>query len=218
MAPTPAPASSSTSWRQGSETHPMELRPNMMQAEAVEYLQMLARTVHLDIVPLLHVKGAAPFAITREVLSYVDHLGALSAGRESTAGMTRDAKDFIESYLGRVHSSYLSGGVLLYEMYRHGTVHNFAPQAVTQGGITYYWYLYDGGRTEQIGPDDVQHLSPIRRAPGVAHLPVSTACLIQDLEAAIALFAADIEQDTNAGLLEKWNKHAAFICQPKKLR
>jgi len=189
----------------------------MTQAEAVEYLQMLARTVHLDVVPLLHVKGAAPFAITREVLSYVDHLGALAAGRASTTGMTKDAKDFIASYLGRVDSSYISGGVLLYEMYRHGTVHNFAPQAVTQGGVTHLWYLYDGGRKEQIGGERVQHLQPIHRSTGIAHLPVSTACLVEDLEAAIRLFASDIEHDISAQLLGKWNQHAAFVSKPKPL-
>jgi hypothetical protein len=195
----------------------MELRPNMTQAEAVDYLEMLARTVDLDIMPLLHVKGAAPFSIARQVLCYVDHLGALAEGRASTRGMTAYAKNFIANYLAQVDASYTGGGELLYEMYRHGTVHNFAPQRVAKSGVTYKWYFHDGARKERIGSDQVQHLQPIGRPDGSAHLPVSTACLIEDLKTAITLFARDLQHDADGQLLGKWNRHAAFISKPKKL-
>ena len=67
--------------------------------EASAHLQMLKSTVVADIRPLLDVRGHAPFAICREALSYIDHLGHLYSGRGQVGDRSRE---FMQQVLVKV--------------------------------------------------------------------------------------------------------------------
>jgi hypothetical protein len=58
--------------------------------DARPYLENLKGTVLADVRPLLDVPGAAPFAVCREVLCYIDHLGHLYSGRGQVGERFKD--------------------------------------------------------------------------------------------------------------------------------
>src|SRR5437764_1458320 len=96
--------------------------------DARPYLQVLKDSVGADIRPLLATVGAAPFAITREVLSYVDHLGHLYTGK---APVGQRSRDYLTDVVSRVDPRYAKRAGEIYEMYRCGSVHEFAPKVIT---------------------------------------------------------------------------------------
>ncbi|HEX5369219.1 MAG TPA: hypothetical protein VFY10_07375, partial [Dehalococcoidia bacterium] len=156
-----------------------------------------------------------------EVLCYVDHLGAFLSGRNTSKGMSSDGKTFIDRYMRQVDQGYANGD-LLYEMYRHGTVHNFEPIKVKKAGRIYKWFMFDGGRSTELkkhpfGLAQVMHLSPAPDPFKAAEvwLPVSTECLVLDLVESINLLRRDILSTPE--MLGNWNRHAAFLCKPKCL-
>src|SRR5947209_304999 len=96
--------------------------------EARPYLQTLRGTVDADIRPLLATAGAAPFAINREVLSYVDHLGHLYTGKPQVGQRSRD---YLMDIMSTADPNYATRAGEIYEMYRCGSVHEFAPKVIT---------------------------------------------------------------------------------------
>ena len=58
--------------------------------EAKPYLENLRGSVEADVRPLLSTPGGAPFAISREVLSYIDHLGHLFSGKKGVGDRSRE--------------------------------------------------------------------------------------------------------------------------------
>lgn len=190
--------------------------------EAKEHLHMLADTVGNDIEPLLATPGCAPFAVAREVFSYVDYLGSLRYGRRTDRKMSVLAKRFISNYLGKVDSAYGVWGGVIYEMYRHGTIHNFEPQQVTVDGSTIYgWAAYAGKRTDVVVwagssiRETITHLQPLPKGP-LTLLPISTSCLVQDLKEVIVAFENDLTANPS-GLLPYWNRFASFIGSPRQI-
>src|SRR5688572_1528561 len=97
-------------------------------ADARPYLEMQKGTANTDIRSLLAAVGAAPFAICREVLSYVDHLGHLYTGK---SGVGRRSKDYLIDVMAKVDPNYGKRAGEIYEMYRCGSVHEFAPKVIT---------------------------------------------------------------------------------------
>ena len=62
------------------------------------------------------------FSVPREVFCYVDFLGHIAFGKDNT----ESAVAFIRSYFPPV---YHDCAVLIYSMWRHGTVHEYKPKA-----------------------------------------------------------------------------------------
>jgi hypothetical protein len=190
----------------------------MTAGEAANYLSMLIETLENDVAALFTTEGRAPFAIAREVLCYVDHLGSLFTGR-SGRRTSEAAKAYIARYLADVDASYGETGGLLYDMYRHGTVHNFAPSKLRRKGQTITWLVYEGEREAEVylWPSEqvrVRHLmlyTPYGSSK--SWLPVSTRCLFDDLKSSIEKFRDELLDD-NGGMLEKWNAHAALVSKP----
>jgi hypothetical protein len=171
----------------------IELRPNMAVADASQYLQMLSKSMDDDLMPLFGAAGGAPFALVREVMCYVDHLGALLVGRCTGGGTSTGGRQFLSGYMAEVDPSYRSNGGMLYEMYRHGTVHNFAPP---------------------LGLTAVEHLELVHpEGSSKAWLPVSTRCLFDDVKRALRFYETDLAGKPE--LLVNWNSHAQFIASPK---
>jgi hypothetical protein len=196
----------------------IELRPNMAVADASQYLQMLSKSMDDDLMPLFGAAGGAPFALVREVMCYVDHLGALLVGRCTGGGTSTGGRQFLSGYMAEVDPSYRSNGGMLYEMYRHGTVHNFAPVKLKRNGITYSWWVHNRGRNDildgPLGLTAVEHLELVHpEGSSKAWLPVSTRCLFDDVKRALRFYETDLAGKPE--LLVNWNSHAQFIASPK---
>ncbi len=184
--------------------------------DAEDYLQMLKGTVTADICPLLDVPGHAPFAICREVLSYIDHLGHLYSGR---GGQVADrSREFIEHVMAKTDPNYGKRAVELYQMFRCGTVHEFKPKILeNKKGELLGWLCYKGLRVDSIESDGqrmpVVHLEPVAStATGRHWLPVSTLCLIDDLICSIEIFKkAEPENER----VTAWNRAAHDLNIPK---
>ena len=73
-------------------------------------------------------------SIPREVFCYIDYVATLCYGSASS----KNATQFIEQYLGKIDSRYEQYGKLLYEMWRHGTVHEFDPKILKHSTEKYY--------------------------------------------------------------------------------
>ena len=97
--------------------------------EASEYLINLRSTVVNDIQPLLTTEGRAPFAITREVLCYIDHLSHLYTGRIEVG---KRFSIFVNEVASKVDANYRSRSEEIYRMYRNGTVHEFEAKDIRE--------------------------------------------------------------------------------------
>ncbi len=191
--------------------------------DAEPHLRNLQATVQRDIRPLLGIADGAPFSVCREVLAYIDHLGHLYTGLGSRQVGMRFGT-FMREVLGDIDLHYREQADVVYQMYRCGTVHEFAPKLLENGrGQLLAWACYRGPRTDWIrfedprlpAPINATHLvpvqNPIRRAGQDFLLPVSTECLVDDLIESIDRFIR-AEQDNVR--LEAWNIAARQVSGP----
>ncbi len=184
--------------------------------EVRPYLDNQRAVVEGDLRPLLADHGA-PFAICREVVSSIDHLGHLYTG-SSQCGVRFRA--FMENVLGDVDPNYRRRAGEVYQMYRCGTVHEFEPKVLeNRRGQTLAWLCYRGNRVgEQIrmewcGEITVTHLEPVAYVAGRTFgLPVSTICLLDDLVAAIDRFIVAGPEDER---VTAWNRAARELIAPE---
>ena len=183
-------------------------------SDAEEYLKGLQATIVADIKPLLDTAGFAPFAITREVLSYVDHLGHLYSGK---GGVHARSKDYMASVLASTDPNYGRRATEVYQMYRCGPVHEFEPKTLeNRKGQLLYWLCYRGERTDSIAFEGkevtVTHLEPVNlKGTSEYWLPVSTKCLIEDLIASIDSFLVAKPEDER---VTAWNRAARDLHYP----
>src|SRR5260370_31410640 len=103
----------------------MAVQPIQSWHEAGTYLQMLKKTIAEDIRPLLNLPGHAPFAVCREVLSYVDHLGHLYSGLVGQGQVAERSRRFMIDIMERIDPNYGKRAGEIYQMFRCGPVHEF---------------------------------------------------------------------------------------------
>src|SRR5262245_148099 len=98
--------------------------------DARPYLENLKRTILADVRPLLDLAEGAPFAVCREVLCYVDHLGHLYSGRQGIREVGNRFKDYLKQMmaLSQIDSNYGKRAEEIYQIYRNGPVHEFEPK------------------------------------------------------------------------------------------
>jgi hypothetical protein len=184
--------------------------------EARPYLINQSETVERDLRRLLADQGA-PFAICREFVSSIDHLGHLYTGSTQCGNRFRA---FMEQVLGEVDPNYRRRAGEVYQMYRCGTVHEFEPKVLeNRKGQTLAWLCYQSGRAgcrielDGIGPRTVTHLEPVVYVAGRHFgLPVSTNCLLDDLVAAIGRFVMAGPEDER---VTAWNRAARELTTPE---
>jgi hypothetical protein len=182
--------------------------------EAGPYLQMLKGTIAADIRPLLDLPGNAPFAICREVLSYVDHLGHLYCGKGQVGDRSRE---FMRQILAKVDPNYGRRAADIYQMFRCGTIHEFQPKVLeNKAGELLVWECYAGLRADSFEEEgrrvQVVHLVPYETSrPGIIRLPVSTRCLIDDLMISMELFEKAGPENER---LTAWNRAARELASP----
>ena len=90
----------------------------------------LLTAINNDLVKVLrfHSKVGGGFhSIPREAFCYIDYLGSLRYGPPS---QSKKAISYIENYLGKINNRYVGVGRLIYELWRHGTVHEFDPKSL----------------------------------------------------------------------------------------
>jgi hypothetical protein len=183
--------------------------------EAGTYLQMLKRTVAADIRPLVDLPGNAPFAVCREVLSYVDHLGHLYCGRGQVGERSRE---YMKRIMARVDPNYGKRAAEIHQMFRCGPVHEFEPKVLeNKKGELLLWLCYAGLRVDSFELDGQRisavHLEPVAAAGNKRFwLPVSTRCLIDDLMCSIEVFERTGPEDER---ITAWNRAARELATPE---
>jgi len=196
-------------------------KSNMITQEIVDYIAIdMKKTVVDDIKPclLIGVREGGYFSVPRLVLSCVDYLGALYCGwkpTETYAGgkpnftATRKAVRYLKDVFGQVFSDYKVRAELLWEMYRHGTVHLNEPKVLQNGTKSISWQIFKAGFNERMiiggvptGPGTsvqmyLSHLVPmeITGLPGQWILPIGTTCLYEDLVASLDVYAGMVLKD-----------------------
>jgi hypothetical protein len=96
----------------------------------IDYLEHnLSRVIRNDLVAVLqfHEKQEISgfHSVAREVFCYIDYLGSIFRGPPAES---EKAISFIETYMTKADRRYKQIGRLIYEMWRHGTVHEFDPK------------------------------------------------------------------------------------------
>lgn len=178
-------------------------------------LDDLKRSVETDIKPIININNpeGGYFGVTRSVLSYIDFLGALYCGYDGSVdksgrrkiASTYKATTFIKEVLGQVYEPYRLYGELMYEMYRHGTVHLYRPHTLKNPkGEILEWLTYKDGDSERKGflkyehkVIFVHHMVPQRFAYERHVFPVAIDLLHDDLLSGIDVYFEKIKGNEN---------------------
>lgn len=191
------------------------------------YLDNLCKTIQDDVGPLIKTEGRAPFAICREVLSYIDHLGHLYSGKGERGQVSDRINVYLKCLMSRIDENYGERAEHICNMYRNGPVHEFKPKVLeNDSGQLLVWYCYSGersGSTHDFGPClAVTHLVPVNpsRDNKLYYLPVSTNCLIDDLCTSIKEFKTpSSEVLKNPTYVDEritaWNRAARVLGTPR---
>lgn len=191
-------------------------------------LDDLKRSALNDIFPIIKEKNpeGGYFGVPRSVLSYADFLGALYGGYKGEPNAKRrriatpeKAKQFIRDIFGDIDESYRDYGDILYEMFRHGTVHLYRPNTlINNKGKLLEWMAYKGDRKcfqkYESRVIFVHHMQPMS-FHGVRHLfPISINLLYSDLVQAIDIYFDKIKADDK--LVEKYSEVVDALLLPEK--
>lgn len=214
----------------------------MTKQEIADYLRTEMKTiVEDDIKPclLIGVPRGGYFSVPRLVLSCVDYLGALYCGWRTDEVFgdgrpnftaTRKAVKYLEDVFGEVFPEYRIRGRLLWEIYRHGTVHLNQPKALQNGARTISWYIFKGNWKERmivgnvptgIGTSvlmPVSHLvpMPMTRLPNDWILPICTTCLYEDLLVSLDVYADMIQKETTPTLESNFKSAVDEMVKPEQ--
>jgi len=195
----------------------------MAKQEIVDYLKTDMKKIIEDDIKaclLIGVPNSGYFSVPKLVLSCVDYIGALYCGWKTTEVFnsgrpnftaTWKAVRYLEDVLGQVFPECKVRGRLLWEIYRHGTVHLNERKALQNGARTISWYIFKGDWKERmiigavptgIGSSvqmPVSHLilMPVAGLPNDWILPTCTTCLYEDLLASLDVYAGMIQKDPN---------------------
>src|SRR5829696_5369817 len=209
----------------------MPLKKNMDAAKVVDYLNNdLKISVMNDVGPCLNLgrDEGGYFAVPRLVLSYVDYLGALYNGYNDKSNKktnkrifstSKYAKTFLKAIFALIDCNYSRYGELVWEIYRNGTIHLYAPFIFENKKFnkTIGWLTYKGARIDQLDPPNgfqVTHLVPCDHGNNKWFQPISITCLYEDLISAINKYAYLILKDSN--LLLKFQQAADALLEPEE--
>lgn len=180
----------------------------------------LGTSIRNDIAPMIQPNNpeGGYFGVPRMVLCYINFLGLLfmgwngekkENGDKDNFATTKKAKDYIKKVLSQVDSLYKINGDLLYDMYRHGTVHIYSPKKLVSREFpkkTVEWLVYKGEREqwEYLENRSVKyrHLQIIEWPEDRFVLPVSILVLYRDLLVSIELYQKMIYADKSENLLK----------------
>lgn len=140
-------------------------------------------------------KGAAFFALSFDFMAlffcYVEFLGYLLNDGEKGKNLSKNAVDFLRRYFGQVNPKYREVGGLLYNIHRHGTVHQLRSKSIQlTDGTKVGWKIESGSG----GLSSEFHLTGYKMN-GAAILTVSENSLCNDLASAVDIYYEDLCND-----------------------
>lgn len=182
----------------------------------------LITSINTDIAPIIQPNRpeGGYFGVPRTVLCYTDTLGLLFAGwsgKKDRNGNKIDfatpnkAKSFIKEVFSKIDELYRINGDLLYDMYRHGTVHIYSPKKLASKEFpdkTIEWLIYKGEREQWDYYENkavkFRHLKIVKWEEDRFILPISIVILYTDLLIAINLYRKMIYEDKTGDLTKKF--------------
>lgn len=185
-------------------------------------LNDLKTSIETDVYPVLQPNRpeGGYFGVTRTLLCYVDVLGLLLKGWNGKLKKNEDKDDFatpqkakayIKKILSEVDELYELNGDLLYDMYRHGTVHIYSPKKLVSRLYpkkTVEWLIYKGGREQWEYYENksfkFSHLQIIEWVKDRFILPISILVFYNDVMVSIDLFRKMIYEDKSRKLLKNF--------------
>lgn len=220
----------------------MALQNNMELFQIKSFLEdEVKEQIFLEIAPILYIGQSVGgyFGVTRQILCFVDFLGALYCGysekekkedikkyKRVLISKTEKVEKFIIEFLGtEIDSKYSEHGKVFYQMYRHGLVHLYQPKTIKQkNGRILKWAIYKGGR--ECHPEGFDTQGGKFTIPNARHLDIvvdprdkkddlmtiSITCLYKDLLTAIDKFYSKIEKNGN-NEIGKWRETANAILE-----
>ena len=191
-------------------------------------LNDLAVSIQTDISPIIQPNKSEGgyFGVPRMVFCYVDFLGLLYCGwikkykneQKQNFATSRKAIKFIREILGRIDRLYKTNGGLLYDMYRHGTIHIYSPKKLKSKKFpdrTIEWLLYKGDRERwdyyENRATKFHHLKIINWANNRFLLPVSINVLYADLIESMVLYRSIVHNDKSGKLLKNFRTVAEAL-------
>lgn len=189
----------------------MPLKPNMSLDDVLIYLNAdLEATVQNDIYPVIQAdkQEGGYFAVPRLVFCYIDYLGALYSGYSGKGDIatTCKAKNYLMNIMSMVDTQYGRQADTLIDVYRHGTVHLFAPLSLKQktSNRELTWYVYKGTRHQLkgLGAHQAQwlrHLEVYNAGENIDVLPISINCLYDDLRQSIDEYCGLLQREAQSG-------------------
>lgn len=218
----------------------MALQQNMELWQIKRFLQEeVKEQIFLEVAPILYIgqEVGGYFGATRQILCFLEFLGALYSGYNGRDKYPNGAKKiasskksimFIKKILGEVDDMYSQNGKYLYAMYRHGLVHLYQPRTIKQkNGRILMWAPYKGAReratinfrtdVREFSIQNVRHMgiseNPSDKSSDL--LTVSIICLYKDLLTVIDNFYLRVEGNKNDEL-KKWRETANAILEPEE--
>lgn len=205
----------------------MELLDRTMNLEEIKdyLLGNIAQSWENDVGPILSGRGGF-FILPREFFCYCDFLGSFYIGlQERAARQGRQVRQAAESYmdeiLGEIDEGYRDNRTLLYEMYRHGTVHAYLPKTLRNlrdGRMIISWLPYRGAREQwqylEHKSVEIRHLLPVTLDNNVFRMPVSIDCLYWDLLESIKKYVDIMDTQSPSGnnmLVQNFNQFRNFL-------
>lgn len=166
------------------------------QQSVLRHLMDILNSIDTDLLlPLrTHEKeGQGGFlSISRQVFCYIDYLGALSTNGENTS---KNAVAYMEKYLVRANSQYAGKSDLMYNMWRHGTVHEYDPKIFRSEAKQFR--LRWGANNSSRATNRKWHLACLCREnkPNCCHWFINLFELVEDLKESIRWFIHDLKFD-----------------------
>src|SRR3990172_9992957 len=165
-------------------------------SEATEYVkEHVIRSLEDDVPPILDLfdkgakhQGKGFFAMLRVIFPYLTWVGKLFDSKGSEANWVTK---FLECHIDQSYTKY---GELLYEMYRHGLMHNHFPNSEWKDGKFYSWAItLDCSKHLQEKSYQIQYIDTKNQLT-IMVIPISPHQLYQDIHNALNNYAMQLEK------------------------
>lgn len=152
-------------------------------------------------------------AVSREVFCYVDYLGTLAYGGEGN--LTENAVRYMETYFVKAKSAYSGKCWLIYNMWRHGTVHEI--DAKVYRSRAKHFELGWLANSDSHPHNRMWHLACLCNANkrDAYFWTINLFELVDDLKASVKHFIRDLK--SNPEMLERTRKNLENVRAPEDL-
>lgn len=180
----------------------------MSQPDSVfSHLVKLLQSIEDDLVLPLEAHDRANrggyLSISRQVSCYVDYLGSLAYGGKGRT--TSNAVQYMETYFVRANSVYSGKCQLMYDMWRHGTVHEHDAKVYVSPSREFRlgWMA----NNSSLGHNRKWHLACFcsESERGTYLWSINLFELVDELKSSVTEFIRDLESDPTALLLAREN-------------